>query len=39
MISDIMTVSVGIILFSVLVSVILVIGTEMVLNSINGDLD
>ena len=39
MISDIMMASVGIILFSVLVSVILVIGTEMVLNSINGDLD
>ena len=39
MISDIMTASVGIILISVMVSVILVIGTEMVLNSINGDLD
>ena len=39
MISDIMTASVGIILISVVVSVILVIGTEMVLNSINGDLD
>ena len=39
MISDIMTASIGIILISVVVSVILVIGTEMVLNSINGDLD
>ena len=39
MISDIMTASVGIILFSVVVSVILVFGTEMVLKSINGDLD
>ena len=39
MISDIMTASVGIILFSVVVSVILVIGTEMVLKHINGDLD
>ena len=39
MISDIMTASVGIILVSVVVSVILVFGTEMVLRSINGDLD
>ena len=39
MISDIMTASVGIILISVVVSVILVFATEMVLKSINGDLD
>jgi hypothetical protein len=39
MISDIMTASVGIILISVVISVILVFGTEMVLRSINGDLD
>jgi|TARA_R100001163_G_C4933446_1_gene108399 hypothetical protein len=39
MIGDLMTVSVTILLVSVLVSVVLIVGTEMVLRSINGDLD
>ena len=39
MISDLMMVPVGIVLVSVVVSVILVFATEMVLKSINGDLD
>ena len=39
MISDLMMIPVGIVLVSVVVSVILVFGTEMVLKSINGDLD
>jgi len=39
MIDDLMTVSAGILLVSVLVSVGLIIGTEMVLKNINGDLD
>ena len=39
MIGDLMTVSVTILLVSVLVSVVLIVATEMVLNSINGDLD
>ena len=37
MIGDLMTVSVTILLVSVLVSVVLIVGTEMVLRSINGD--
>jgi len=39
MISDLMMLPVGIVLVSVVVSVILVFATEMVLKSINGDLD
>jgi len=39
MINDLMMLPVGIVLVSVVVSVILVFGTEMVLKSINGDLD
>jgi|TARA_R100000322_G_scaffold102011_1_gene64543 hypothetical protein len=39
MISDLMMVPVGIVLVSVVVSVILIFATEMVLKSINGDLD
>jgi hypothetical protein len=39
MISDLMILPVGIVLVSVVVSVILVFATEMVLKSINGDLD
>jgi len=39
MINDLMILPVGIVLVSVVVSVILVFGTEMVLKSINGDLD
>ena len=39
MIGDLMTVSVTILLVSVLVSVVLIVGTEMVLKHINGDLD
>ena len=39
MISDLMMIPVGIVLVSVVVSVILVFGTEIVLKSINGDLD
>ena len=39
MIDDLMMVSAGILLVSVLVSAVLIIGTEMVLKSINGDLD
>jgi hypothetical protein len=39
MISDLMMLPVGIVLASVVVSVILVFATEMVLKSINGDLD
>jgi hypothetical protein len=39
MIVDLMMVSGGILLVSMLVSVGLIIGTEMVLKSINGDLD
>ena len=39
MINDLMMLPVGIVLISVVVSVILVFATEMVLKSINGDLD
>jgi len=39
MICDIMMLPMGIVLVSVVVSVILVFATEMVLKSINGDLD
>tara|TARA_Y100000356_G_scaffold57772_1_gene46819 strand:+ start:325 stop:444 length:120 start_codon:yes stop_codon:yes gene_type:complete len=39
MINDLMMLPVGIVLVSVVVSVILVFATEMVLKSINGDLD
>jgi len=36
---EILSAGAGIIMVSVLVSIVLVIGTEMVLKSINGDLD
>lgn len=39
MMIEILTAGVGIIVVSVLVSIGLIIGTEMVLRSINGDLD
>ena len=39
MMIEILTVGIGIIVVSVLVSIVLVVGTEIVLNSINGDLD
>ena len=39
MINDLMMLPVGIVLVSVLISVILVFGTEMVLNHHNVDLD
>ena len=39
MIVDLMMASAGILLVSVVVSIGLIIGTEMVLRSINGDLD
>ena len=39
MISDLITLPAGIVLVSVVVSVILVFAIEMVLKSINGDLD
>jgi len=39
MMIEILTAGVGLVLVSILVSVGLIIGTEMVLKSINGDLD